>query len=64
MAPDNRYKEVRCDRCRKVYVCTPEQDFYPTGVENKGVCEPCLLAANGLTRVVIFDSETMSLGDL
>lgn len=35
-------KKVRCDRCGREYVCTPETDFY-CAAEGDHCCEPCLI---------------------
>lgn len=45
---DARYQEVRCSRCGKEYVCTPEQDYFRATTLTDGLCWDCLLASAGL----------------
>lgn len=43
------YKDVRCDKCQRAFVCTPSSDYYnwegvvTDGVCVGGVCERCLI---------------------
>ena len=40
---DFAWKEVRCDRCGREFVCSPADDLYCTD-EDDHCCEGCLLA--------------------
>lgn len=49
----NAYKQVKCDRCGKEYVCTPASDFY-CAAEGDHCCEPCLIGGLPLRTITTF----------
>jgi hypothetical protein len=50
--PNRAWQWVMCDRCRRLYICTPSSDYY-CAAEGDHCCEPCLLAAAGITELHI-----------
>jgi hypothetical protein len=47
----NAYKQVRCDRCGRNYICTPGDDFY-CAAEGDHCCEACLLSGAAVTELI------------
>lgn len=45
---DHAYKQVKCDRCGREYVCTPADDFY-CAAEGDHCCEACLVGGLPVT---------------
>jgi hypothetical protein len=45
---DARWQQVRCRRCGKGWVCTPEQDYFENTTLEDGLCWDCLMARSDL----------------
>ena len=39
---------VTCCKCKRSYVCMPNDDYYNATSPTDGLCEPCLLESGGL----------------
>jgi hypothetical protein len=60
-----QWQQVTCRRCKRIYQCTPEDDYYGAGVEkpgpDEGVCLRCLLILNDrnpdTTQVLVIDEH-------
>lgn len=52
----NAYKPVKCDRCKREFVCTPWDDFY-CAVEGDHCCERCLI---GTAKLTVIDPARLS----
>jgi len=45
---DARWQEVTCRTCKRIYTCTPEDDYYNAESATSGVCLGCLLISGGM----------------
>lgn len=50
------WKQVTCDRCQRVFQCTPDDDFY-CAAEGDHCCESCLVGGLPLHVVYVDQGE-------
>lgn len=44
----NAYARVRCAKCEKEYICTPDHDYYNATTATDGLCWSCMLTIAGM----------------
>lgn len=61
---DLRHADVKCRKCGKEYVCTPEQDYYNATTATDGVCWDCLLEDNEARPQTERDAPVVSADEM
>jgi hypothetical protein len=45
---------VTCRKCQRSWALSPMNDYYNATTATDGLCEPCMLAANGLSDAKMY----------